>query len=66
MGDYYLNESSQGLGYSNLIYIHLQLEKYRKTIDPLIVNFFVIEEPEAHLQSIYLITIKVKTVLREC
>ena len=49
MGNYFLNESSQGLGYSNLIYIHLQLEKYKKTIDPLIVNFFVIEEPEAHM-----------------
>ena len=48
-GDHYLRESSQGLGYSNLIYIHLQLEKYKKTIDPLIVNFFVIEEPEAHM-----------------
>lgn len=47
--DYYLSESSQGLGYSNLIYIHLQLEKFKKTIDPLIVNFFVIEEPEAHM-----------------
>lgn len=49
MGKYFLNESSQGLGYSNLIYIHLQLEKYKKTIDPLVVNFFVIEEPEAHM-----------------
>jgi len=47
--DHYLRESSQGLGYSNLIYIHLQLEKFKKTIDPLIVNFFVIEEPEAHM-----------------
>jgi len=47
--EYFLKESSQGLGYSNLIYIHLQLEKYRKTINPLIVNFFVIEEPEAHM-----------------
>ncbi len=47
--DYFLKESSQGLGYSNLIFIHLQLEKYRKTIDPLLVNFFVIEEPEAHM-----------------
>ena len=49
MGDYCLNESSQGLGYSNLIYIHLQLEKYKKTINCLVVNFFVIEEPEAHM-----------------
>lgn len=48
-GDYYLSEASQGLGYSNLIYIHLQLVKYKKTIDPLIVNFFVIEEPESHM-----------------
>jgi len=46
---FFLKESSQGLGYSNLIFIHLQLEKYRKTIDPLLVNFFVIEEPEAHM-----------------
>lgn len=48
-GDYYLSESSQGLGYSNLIYIHLQLVKFKKAIDPLIVNFFVIEEPESHM-----------------
>lgn len=48
-GDYYLGESSQGLGYSNLIYIHLQLAKYKKAFDPLIVNFFVIEEPESHM-----------------
>jgi predicted ATP-dependent endonuclease of OLD family len=47
--EYFLKESSQGLGYSNLIYIHLQLEKFRKTVDPLIVNFFIIEEPEAHM-----------------
>lgn len=47
--DHYLKESSQGLGYSNLIYIHLRLEKFKRTIDPLIVNIFVIEEPEAHM-----------------
>ncbi len=47
--DFFLRESSQGLGYSNLIFIHLQLEMYRKTVDPLLVNFFVIEEPEAHM-----------------
>ena len=47
--DFYLRESSQGLGYSNLIFIHIQLEKYKKTIDPLLVNFFVIEEPEIHM-----------------
>ena len=49
LDDHYLNESSQGLGYSNLIYMHLQLEKFNKTIDPLLVNLFVIEEPESHM-----------------
>lgn len=47
--DYLLKESSQGLGFSNLIYILLELEKYKKTIDPLLVNLFVIEEPESHM-----------------
>lgn len=47
--DYFLQESSQGLGFSNLIYILLELEKYKKTIDPLLVNLFVVEEPESHM-----------------
>ena len=47
--DHYLRESSQGLGYSNLIYIHLQLERFKRSIDPLLVNIFIIEEPEAHM-----------------
>ena len=54
--DFYLKESSQGLGYSNLIYIILQLEKYKNSIkggeksaDQNLINFFVIEEPEAHM-----------------
>lgn len=45
----FLGEASQGLGYSNLIYMHLQLEKYARTIDPLVVNLFIIEEPESHM-----------------
>lgn len=49
MDEWFLKESSQGLGYSNMIYILLQLEKYKKTKNPFIVNFFVIEEPEAHM-----------------
>lgn len=44
-----LNEASQGLGYSNMIYILLQLENYKRGIDPLLVNLFIIEEPEAHM-----------------
>lgn len=44
-----LNESSQGLGFSNLIFLHMQLEEYLKTIDPFKVNVFFIEEPESHM-----------------
>ena len=46
---YYLGESSQGLGYSNMIYIHLQLKEYEKGVDPLKVNMFFLEEPESHM-----------------
>lgn len=46
---YSLDESSQGLGYSNLIFIHIDLQKFLKTIDPKVVNLFFIEEPEAHM-----------------
>ena len=46
---YILDEASQGLGYSNMIYILLQLETYQRKIDPLVVNLFVIEEPESHM-----------------
>lgn len=46
---HFLNEASQGLGYSNMIYILLQLENYKRGIDPLLVNIFIIEEPESHM-----------------
>ena len=46
---YYLGEASQGLGYSNMIYMHLQLKEYEKSINPLKVNAFFIEEPESHM-----------------
>lgn len=46
---YYLGEASQGLGYSNMIYMHLQLKEYEKSINPLKVNVFFIEEPESHM-----------------
>lgn len=46
---YMLNEASQGLGYSNMIYILLQLENYKRNIDPFVVNIFIIEEPESHM-----------------
>lgn len=46
---YYLGESSQGLGYSNMIYMHLQLKEYELGKNPLKVNVFFIEEPESHM-----------------
>jgi predicted ATP-dependent endonuclease of OLD family len=49
VGGYYLGESSQGLGYSNLIYIHLQLKEYERDINALKVNVFFVEEPESHM-----------------
>lgn len=49
LDEHVLNESSQGLGYSNMLYILLQLETYKKSLDPLKLNFFIIEEPESHM-----------------
>jgi len=47
--DYAFEEQVQGLGISNLIYMHIQLEKFKKEFDSKVINFFVIEEPEAHM-----------------
>ena len=53
-----LNENSQGLGFSNLIYLHMKLEEFYKSIDSKKVNMFFIEEPESHMhpqmQSIFI------------
>lgn len=49
VGGYYLGESSQGLGYSNLIYIHLQLKEYERDVNKLKINMFFVEEPESHM-----------------
>ncbi len=49
INDHLLSESSQGLGYSNMIYIIILLEKFKKEIDPFLVNLFIIEEPESHM-----------------
>jgi predicted ATP-dependent endonuclease of OLD family len=44
-----LAEESQGLGISNLIYITLELMRYKLKSDPRLVNVFLIEEPESHM-----------------
>lgn len=58
VGNANLGEGSQGLGYSNLIYILLELMKFRGEEDSQKVNFFVVEEPESHMhpqmQSVFI------------
>lgn len=48
-----LGENSQGLGYSNLIVLHLELEAFLRTAEEpentLLVNLVVVEEPESHM-----------------
>jgi len=44
-----LKEFTQGLGYSNLIYLYLTLEEFKKSIDLQKINFLFIEEPESHM-----------------
>ncbi len=44
-----LNENSQGLGYSNLLYIIMEIYKYEKNICQEKVNILFIEEPESHM-----------------
>ena len=44
-----LSEYSQGLGFSNLIYLHIKLAKYKKQIAEKKINLYVIEEPESHM-----------------
>ncbi|MCB8564500.1 AAA family ATPase [Fusobacterium ulcerans] len=44
-----LGEFTQGLGVSNLIFICLRIDRFIKKYDYQKVNFFVIEEPEAHM-----------------
>jgi len=48
-----LGEASQGLGYSNLIYLHLEAESFIRAASApegeFLVNLLVMEEPESHM-----------------
>lgn len=48
-----LGEASQGLGYSNLIYLHLEAESFIRSAargeNGYLVNLLVLEEPESHM-----------------
>lgn len=48
-----LGEASQGLGYSNLILLHLETESFLRSAtlpeNALLVNLMVLEEPESHM-----------------
>jgi len=48
-----LGEASQGLGYSNLIYLHLEVESFLlsagKSENSFLVNLVIVEEPESHM-----------------
>lgn len=48
-----LGEASQGLGYSNLIYLHLEVESFIRSAaqeeNCYLVNLLVLEEPESHM-----------------
>ena len=46
---YNLEEYSQGLGYSNMVYMHMIQQNFESNVDQSKVNIMIIEEPESHM-----------------
>ena len=65
---YSLDESSQGLGYSNLIFIHIDLQKFLKTIDPqmqsVLIKFLLTYYSNYNIQG--LITTHSNEIVKYC
>mgnify|MGYP001346100662 CR=1 FL=1 len=45
----YFDENIQGLGYSNLIYLYLNIHEFKKGYEKDKLNLLIIEEPEVHM-----------------
>lgn len=46
---YNLEEYSQGLGYSNMVYMHMIQQGFENSFDKSKINIMIIEEPESHM-----------------
>lgn len=46
---YNLEEYSQGLGYSNMVYMHMVQQSFENNVDQSKINIMIIEEPESHM-----------------
>lgn len=46
---YNLEEYSQGLGYSNMVYMHMIQQNFESNVDQSKINIMIIEEPESHM-----------------
>lgn len=46
---YNLEEYSQGLGYSNMVYMHMIQQSFENNVEQSKINLMIIEEPESHM-----------------